>query len=41
MHERAGTVALPSDLIDVDALIGAYFDQIPDPGAARWIDPSP
>ncbi len=34
MHERAGTVALPSDLIDVDALIGAYFDQIPDPGVA-------
>ncbi len=31
MHERAGTVALPEDLIDVDALLAAYFDVIPDP----------
>ena len=30
MHERAGTVALPSDLIDVDALLAAYYDQHPD-----------
>ncbi|MCL1899903.1 MAG: phosphoglucomutase (alpha-D-glucose-1,6-bisphosphate-dependent) [Promicromonosporaceae bacterium] len=30
MHERAGTVALPADLIDVDALIGAYYDLVPD-----------
>jgi phosphoglucomutase len=30
MHERAGTVALPQDLIDVDALLGAYFDRVPD-----------
>ncbi|MCS5735874.1 phosphoglucomutase (alpha-D-glucose-1,6-bisphosphate-dependent) [Herbiconiux daphne] len=30
MHERAGTVALPSDLIDVDALIRAYYDLHPD-----------
>jgi len=30
MHERAGTVALPEDLIDVDALIGAYYDRSPD-----------
>ncbi|WP_203653500.1 phosphoglucomutase (alpha-D-glucose-1,6-bisphosphate-dependent) [Demequina activiva] len=31
MHERAGTPAQPQDLIDVDALLGAYFDQVPDP----------
>jgi phosphoglucomutase len=31
MHERAGTVALPEDLIDVDALVGAYYDRTPDP----------
>ncbi|WP_062380918.1 phosphoglucomutase (alpha-D-glucose-1,6-bisphosphate-dependent) [Demequina pelophila] len=31
MHERAGTIALPEDLIDVDALLGAYYDLIPDP----------
>ncbi len=31
MHERAGTVALPEDLIDVDALVGAYYDRAPDP----------
>ncbi len=30
-HERAGQVALPQDLIDVDALIGAYHDITPDP----------
>jgi len=30
MHERAGTVALPEDLIDVDALVGAYYDLHPD-----------
>jgi phosphoglucomutase len=30
-HERAGQVALPEDLIDVDALIGAYYDLVPDP----------
>ncbi len=30
MHERAGTVAQAQDLIDVDALMGAYFDLIPD-----------
>ncbi|MFZ0530211.1 MAG: phosphoglucomutase (alpha-D-glucose-1,6-bisphosphate-dependent) [Propionicimonas sp.] len=30
-HERAGQVALPEDLIDVDALIGAYHDLVPDP----------
>ena len=30
-HERAGQVALPEDLIDVDALIGAYYDLTPDP----------
>ncbi|MEE6281597.1 phosphoglucomutase (alpha-D-glucose-1,6-bisphosphate-dependent) [Georgenia sp. MJ170] len=31
MHERAGTRALPADLIDVDAVIGAYYDREPDP----------
>lgn len=31
MHERAGQVALPEDLIDVDALISAYHDVTPDP----------
>ncbi|MFD2757685.1 phosphoglucomutase (alpha-D-glucose-1,6-bisphosphate-dependent) [Gulosibacter faecalis] len=30
MHERAGTVALPEDLIDVDDLIGAYYRGVPD-----------
>jgi phosphoglucomutase len=30
-HERAGQTALPQDLIDVDALIGAYYDLVPDP----------
>ncbi|MGC0252118.1 phosphoglucomutase (alpha-D-glucose-1,6-bisphosphate-dependent) [Pseudactinotalea sp. Z1748] len=34
MHERAGTVALPEDLIDVDAVVSAYFDVTPDPGDA-------
>lgn len=31
MHERAGTVALPSDLINVDEVIAAYYDIEPDP----------
>jgi phosphoglucomutase len=30
MHPRAGTRALPEDLIDVDALVGAYYDRTPD-----------
>ena len=30
MHERAGTPATESDLIDVDALIRAYYDLHPD-----------
>ena len=30
-HERAGQVALPQDLIDLDAVIGAYHDIKPDP----------
>ena len=30
MHERAGTVALPEDLIDVDEVISAYYDVSPD-----------
>ncbi|MBG6183560.1 phosphoglucomutase [Arthrobacter sp. CAN_A214] len=32
MANRAGTVALPSDLIDVTALLDAYFDVSPDLG---------
>ena len=35
MHARAGTPALPEDLIDVDALIGAYYDRVPDPDDGR------
>ncbi|GGA66698.1 phosphoglucomutase, alpha-D-glucose phosphate-specific [Pseudoclavibacter endophyticus] len=31
MHERAGTVATPEDLIDVDALLRAYTELAPDP----------
>jgi phosphoglucomutase len=31
MHDRAGTIAQPQDLIDVDALLGAYYDIVPDP----------
>ena len=31
VHERAGTVALPEDLIDVDKVVGAYYDIKPDP----------
>jgi phosphoglucomutase len=31
MHERAGQVALPEDLIDVDAVVSAYYDRTPDP----------
>jgi phosphoglucomutase len=30
MHERAGTVARPEDLIDTDAVVGAYYDRVPD-----------
>ena len=30
MHERAGSPALPEDLIDVDELIAAYYDRHPD-----------
>jgi phosphoglucomutase len=30
MHERAGTAALPEDLINVEALVRAYFDLKPD-----------
>ena len=31
MHERAGQPAQPSDLVDLDALLSAYADIIPDP----------
>lgn len=30
-HPRAGTLALPEDLVDVDALVRAYYDNVPDP----------
>jgi len=30
MDPRAGTPAQPSDLVDVDALLGAYYDRSPD-----------
>ena len=30
-HPRAGQPALPEDLIDVDAVLGAYYDRVPDP----------
>ena len=30
MHERAGTPAGPSDLIDLDSLLAAYRDRFPD-----------
>ncbi len=30
-HDRAGQLAQPEDLIDVDAVIGAYYDVVPDP----------
>ena len=32
MHERAGQPAQPDDLVDVDALLDAYTDVVPDPG---------
>jgi phosphoglucomutase len=31
MHARAGQPALPEDLIDVDQVVGAYYDLTPDP----------
>src|SRR5699024_8176971 len=31
MHERAGQPALAEDLIDPDAVIGAYYDRVPEP----------
>ncbi len=30
-HPRAGQKALPEDLIDVDAVLNAYYDLVPDP----------
>ena len=32
--ENAGRLADPADLVDVDALIGAYYDERPDPAQA-------
>ena len=34
MHERAGTQATPEDLIDVDALVAAYTERVPDPSVS-------
>jgi phosphoglucomutase len=34
MHERAGTPATESDLIDVEALVRAYYERKPDAGEA-------
>ncbi len=31
VHERAGQPALPEDLIDIDEVVGAYYDLVPDP----------
>ena len=31
MHPRAGQIALPEDLINVDAVIGSYYDLVPNP----------
>jgi phosphoglucomutase len=31
VHPRAGQPAQPEDLIDVDAVLGAYYDRTPDP----------
>ncbi|HLQ80336.1 MAG TPA: phosphoglucomutase, alpha-D-glucose phosphate-specific, partial [Brachybacterium sp.] len=31
MHPRAGQKALEEDLVDVDALLDAYYDDHPDP----------
>jgi phosphoglucomutase len=34
VSENAGRLADPADLVDVDAVIGAYFDERPDPAVA-------
>jgi phosphoglucomutase len=34
VSEKAGHLADPADLVDVDALIGAYYDERPDPANA-------
>jgi phosphoglucomutase len=34
VSENAGRLADPADLVDVDAIIGAYFDERPDPAVA-------
>ncbi len=34
-HPRAGQPALPEDLIDVDAVVGAYYDLVPDPSVVE------
>ena len=42
-HPRAGQPALPEDLIDVDAVISAYYDLVPDPAIPtnRWFSAPP
>ena len=34
VSEKAGRLPDPADLVDVDALIGAYYDEHPDPADA-------
>jgi phosphoglucomutase len=34
VSEKAGRLPDPADLVDVDALIGAYYDEQPDPADA-------
>jgi len=34
MHERAGTLALPQDLIDTTQVLDAYYDAVPDASVA-------
>jgi phosphoglucomutase len=34
VSERAGRLPDPADLVDVDALVGAYYDERPDPAVA-------
>jgi phosphoglucomutase len=35
VSEQAGRLPEPADLVDVDALIGAYYDERPDPAASE------
>ena len=35
MHPRAGTLAQPADLVDLSALVTAYYTEHPDPSVIR------